>query len=340
MQNLDIQDNMFLYFIENMCLIIAFMFLIIKLKDYVMKKTKKDFILLWASPFLASWLALSVMYYPFIYQGIRLDLRAAPLFFTAYFVGWRVGLIATIPPIIYRIYLGGPTVTAGIIQAILLPVIIGALFHNRKEFTPPISIINIKKMLVGFLVFQILKMALMTITLPIPFYMTFTMGIFETIALLGMGLIINDSNQNLLLRKKLEYEANHDPMTQLFNIRYFKKEVQNLISQKVPIDIAMFDVDYFKHYNDTNGHQAGDEILKTIGKLLNDSVRKGDFIARYGGEEFIVCFSNISNLEEVSAAAERFRKKIEDYVFEAEETQPGGVSRFQWGSALHPQIKH
>jgi diguanylate cyclase len=145
MDNLNLHD-MFFYFLENMALIIALMFLIIKLKNYIIQKTGKISVFLWSIPFIFSWISFSVMYHPFIYQGIRLDLRAAPLFFVSYVAGWKVGLISAILPIIYRFYLGGPTVIEGVTQAILLPVIIGALYHRKKDFTPPLAIINLKRM--------------------------------------------------------------------------------------------------------------------------------------------------------------------------------------------------
>ena len=59
----------------------------------------------------------------------------------------------------------------------------------------------------------------------------------------------------------------------------------------------MIDVDHFKKYNDTHGHQKGDEILKRVTKILKDTVRKSDTIARYGGEEFIIIFPETGGKE-------------------------------------------
>jgi diguanylate cyclase (GGDEF)-like protein len=76
------------------------------------------------------------------------------------------------------------------------------------------------------------------------------------------------------------------------------------------------------------------EALRIIGQLLKDNVRKGDIVARYGGEEFIVCYLNAYNPAEVAAIAERFRKKVEDYIVEVEETQPGGKLTVSMGISL------
>jgi diguanylate cyclase len=323
MENLNLHD-MFFNFIENMSLIIAIMFVAIKLKNYIIQKTGKISIFLWSISFIISWISFSVMYYPFIYQGIRLDLRAAPLFFVSYVAGSKVGLISAILPIIYRFYLEGPTVIEGVTQAILLPVIVGALFHRKKDFTPPLTIINLKRMCMSFFIFQIIKMALMVFTLPVPFILVATMGAFESVALFAMGLMVNDANQSELLKKQLAFQSNHDPMTNLYNIRMFKFKIEELMKQNIPFSIAMFDVDHFKKYNDTHGHQAGDEVLKTIGEILDNTMRKKDIFARYGGEEFILCFTDISDEEVAHSVGERFRKKVEEHVFYGEETQPEG----------------
>ena len=91
----------------------------------------------------------------------------------------------------------------------------------------------------------------------------------------------------------LEDKVHYDVLTGIFNRRYMEESFQRIVkssarSGKV-LSILLLDVDYFKNYNDFYGHGMGDECLKSIAKVLSDTVlRADDFAARYGGEEFIV----------------------------------------------------
>jgi len=89
-----------------------------------------------------------------------------------------------------------------------------------------------------------------------------------------------------------------DPLTSLYNRRYFFYMMsiysEKSILENTPISICMFDIDHFKHYNDTNGHQKGDILLKEISDMLTKLSRKDSVIARYGGEEFIVMIPRIT----------------------------------------------
>jgi diguanylate cyclase (GGDEF)-like protein len=83
----------------------------------------------------------------------------------------------------------------------------------------------------------------------------------------------------------------------------------------------MIDIDYFKNYNDTNGHLAGDQALKAISKLIQQGVRQTDIIARYGGEEFSAILINAGR-EKALEIAERVRRNVADTRFPNEEAQP------------------
>ncbi|SEN71146.1 diguanylate cyclase [Mesobacillus persicus] len=311
-------------FLENMTLIIAFMFLALKLKEYSTIKLKNHASIVWLAALALSLLSLFIMHHPLEYEGIRLDLRGVPLFFISYLAGWKYGLFSIILPIWYRYDLGGPTVIEGIFHSILIPFIIGALFHRREAFNPPHTIIDIKHMMVAFMFYQVARLALILWILPVPFPIATTRIIFESVAVLCIGLMQNDSNRNFLTKKELEFQSRHDTMTNLYNLRHFRSKVEQLINKKKPFVIAMVDVDYFKNYNDTHGHPAGDVVLRTLGQLLNHSVREEDVFARYGGEEFIICFSHVNNVETAARIAERFRQNVEEYKFYREETQPTG----------------
>jgi diguanylate cyclase (GGDEF)-like protein len=97
--------------------------------------------------------------------------------------------------------------------------------------------------------------------------------------------------------KELERLSNIDGLTQLYNRRYFNKNLQDswreLERNGLPLSILMIDVDFFKKYNDIYGHIAGDECLKNLSKVFFKSVgRPFDTVARYGGEEFTVLLSS------------------------------------------------
>jgi diguanylate cyclase (GGDEF)-like protein len=139
--------------------------------------------------------------------------------------------------------------------------------------------------------------------------------------------------------RQLRDLANHDGLTGLLNKRYFMSQRLGLLINAVEreagaMSIFIFDIDYFKKYNDTNGHLAGDEILKNVSQVLRENLRPGDVACRYGGEEFIVAMPGARGLEGF-AAAERIRTAIESTKFPHCESQPdgritisGGVSQF------------
>ncbi|KTD57854.1 regulatory protein (GGDEF, PAS, PAC domains) [Legionella santicrucis] len=97
---------------------------------------------------------------------------------------------------------------------------------------------------------------------------------------------------NINLRDNLRQQSLHDPLTGLFNRRYldetFPIELQRVIRNKSTLSVGMIDLDHFKHFNDTYGHKAGDEVLQFISQLLREYFRGSDFACRYGGDEFII----------------------------------------------------
>jgi diguanylate cyclase (GGDEF)-like protein len=114
---------------------------------------------------------------------------------------------------------------------------------------------------------------------------------------------------------KLEELATTDALTGLKNRRKFDTAIdaewRRAIRQKVPLALLMIDADYFKAYNDTFGHQAGDQVLVGVAICITDSVRRaGDCCARYGGEEFAVLLPGLSSME-AQAVAETIRLKVE-----------------------------
>jgi diguanylate cyclase (GGDEF)-like protein len=140
--------------------------------------------------------------------------------------------------------------------------------------------------------------------------------------------------ENAKLYKQIEDLAITDGLTNLFNHRYFqdclKLEVQRMSRYEnrhdICLSLLMIDVDHFKQYNDTYGHQAGDRVLNEMGQLLKNSLRKVDVVARYGGEEFVIVLP-MTTKEQAVMLAERLRASVEKYPFEtADKTSLGPVT--------------
>jgi diguanylate cyclase (GGDEF)-like protein len=114
---------------------------------------------------------------------------------------------------------------------------------------------------------------------------------------------------------KLEEMATTDALTGLKNRRKFDTEMdaewRRAARNKTPVALLMIDADHFKTYNDTHGHQAGDQVLVGIAICISDSVRRaGDCTARFGGEEFAVLLPCISAVDALGVA-ENVRRKVE-----------------------------
>jgi diguanylate cyclase (GGDEF)-like protein len=116
---------------------------------------------------------------------------------------------------------------------------------------------------------------------------------------------------------KLEELATTDALTGLKNRRKFDTAIdaewRRAARQKTPLALLMIDADHFKSYNDTHGHQAGDQVLVGVAICISDSVRRaGDCVARYGGEEFAVLLPGLSS-EEALVVAETIRLKVQQW---------------------------
>ena len=124
---------------------------------------------------------------------------------------------------------------------------------------------------------------------------------------------LNRLVRELNLVRQLELHAIHDALTDLYNRRYFDNtimaEVQRAERQGYKIFLQMVDVDNLKGYNDEIGHQEGDKLLQTVGRILIQSIRKDvDWAFRYGGDEFGVIFIQ-AELQHIVMIAERIQKE-------------------------------
>jgi len=134
--------------------------------------------------------------------------------------------------------------------------------------------------------------------------------------------------------------AHSDYLTNLWNHGYFQyllqSEVEKAKATKSPLTLVMIDIDDFKIYNDTLGHQAGDKILKTLANLLRNQSRKMDYVCRYGGEEFTIILPQ-TDKKEAFLIAERIRMDIQKHPFLNEEIFPHKQLTVSLGMATFPK---
>jgi diguanylate cyclase (GGDEF)-like protein/PAS domain S-box-containing protein len=129
------------------------------------------------------------------------------------------------------------------------------------------------------------------------------------------------------MKEKIELLSYTDELTGICNRRFFIQlltlEMERQKRYPEPLALLMIDIDYFKDYNDANGHLAGDHVLKEIAALIEHGVRHTDTVARFGGEEFTALLINAGR-EEGMEIAERVRRIVAESHFPNEQNQPNG----------------
>lgn len=118
---------------------------------------------------------------------------------------------------------------------------------------------------------------------------------------------------NLYLREALRHQAIRDPLTNLYNRRYMGetlgRELKRAERKRTQLGVIMLDIDHFKRFNDTFGHEAGDIILRELGNFFQTHIREEDIACRYGGEEFTLILPD-SSLVDICKRAEDLREGI------------------------------
>jgi diguanylate cyclase (GGDEF)-like protein len=131
-----------------------------------------------------------------------------------------------------------------------------------------------------------------------------------------------------------------DPLTELYNHSFFHESLTSKIEESnksgKTLSLLFMDIDYFKNYNDFNGHQKGDEVLHDIGVLLKSLVRASDIAARYGGEEFAVILPDTEETEAIEVA-EKIRYGVQEKEFFGQEYMPNGNLTISIGVAIYPE---
>lgn len=143
---------------------------------------------------------------------------------------------------------------------------------------------------------------------------------------------------NIRLRETLRQQALRDKLTGLYNRRFIDEsielELHRAKREDKPLSVIMLDVDHFKRYNDTFGHDAGDTVLAELGRLLAAKTRASDVPCRYGGEEFLIIMSG-ANTAEAAGRAETLRRAVEELSV-VQDGKPLGSVTISCGVATYP----
>jgi diguanylate cyclase (GGDEF)-like protein len=181
----------------------------------------------------------------------------------------------------------------------------------------------------------------------------------ETLGILHVGLLAGAADQdlerrrmlasdladpvglalrNIQLREQLREMSIRDPLTGLLNRRFMEeallKEVSRAVRNEVPLSVVMIDIDHFKEYNDTFGHEGGDFVLREFGQLLRQAVRESDIACRFGGEEFVLILPEASG-DAAFRRANEIRERVKKLKLLLG-TRPLGVVTISAGIAVLP----
>jgi diguanylate cyclase (GGDEF)-like protein len=133
----------------------------------------------------------------------------------------------------------------------------------------------------------------------------------------GLGTILRFQHQDVMderYQRSMYESKTRDPLTKAYNRGYFSEAIEREVAfaarHGAPLSLVMFDLDHFKRVNDTFGHQAGDYVLKSVARTVQDIVRQEDVFARYGGEEFALILRNTPP-EKALILSERIRRSVE-----------------------------
>lgn len=167
-----------------------------------------------------------------------------------------------------------------------------------------------------------IKILFYFINIFIGFFTTLFFSALFSIEVNSMQMKMENDQQNL------EDQASYDPLTHFLNRRSMNERLnhaqRNAIINEVPYSLIMSDIDNFKKFNDTYGHDCGDYVLQTISKIMGQQIRTRDSACRWGGEEFLLLVAE--GMDAAIDVAERIRSNVENYDFTYE------------GQALHVTI--
>lgn len=131
---------------------------------------------------------------------------------------------------------------------------------------------------------------------------------------IGTAVLIRDITEEVRLRQELQRQSDTDALTGIYNRRWFNERLADEFNvgsrYHRPLAVFLFDVDHFKKFNDTYGHDQGDRVLQAVGAAMREIAQPTQMVARYGGEEFVSILPGYTGAE-ATYAAERLREHVE-----------------------------
>jgi adenylate cyclase len=180
----------------------------------------------------------------------------------------------------------------------------------------------------GILTFFVISTLGLILISYISFLFSFWLPIFPALG----SFLLSGFISIILLGEKFRYASNIDELTQIANRRYFDRFLMKNFQTKQPLSVIICDVDHFKLYNDSYGHQSGDTCLKQVAQAINQSVRTGELAGRYGGEEFAVILPHTS-YEAALAVAERIVTNVRNLNIPHQSSKTNNVVTLSCGVA-------
>ncbi len=157
-----------------------------------------------------------------------------------------------------------------------------------------------------------------------PFWLLSSASVIEYEATPVLYMALQDITSRKNKESILEDQATKDPLTGIYNRRYFEQavaeKITNLVRVKSPYSILMLDADHFKNVNDTYGHKSGDNVLIALANIAEKAVRDSDVVARFGGEEFVIFLSDTQE-DKAQSVANRLRESISKMVVKSDDNQ-------------------
>lgn len=231
--------------------------------------------------------------------------------------------------LIFNAILAGTFLITGSSQSPLLVILLIPIILFGAEFGAIVGACNYLGM--------ILLLIISLVSMRFPISLTVLTNYISLIVVAGICLatigLFHRSYKHY--QRKTEHLLIHDELTGLYNRRFLKSVVLKEIKSEHKFGLILFDINYFKYYNDYWGHSAGDILLINIGKVIKKSVRPQDIVIRHSGDEFIVLLPE-ANQVTVESIIENIQQSIDSYNFPGEECFPNHKLSISYGYSIFP----
>lgn len=284
-----------------------FIILLLSWADYRQQKSLTPFDIGIRAFFLAAYMIISIL--------LWVKKEKLPLFEKLFYFSVLIGYVSIYYSSLYALYQGHITVNhiAGLFWVPILYFMAYLVFELHTSFRINLALQGI------FLIPTVLYLFLDSGS---EFMMAIWSFHFSNVAfVLSLGVIMNTMMRYVSGQSRaevLEEAANIDFLTQINNRRSFDLILRNIMDSQTVLShsfsVIMIDLDHFKKLNDTHGHLAGDQVLRSFAACLKKAIRDGDHLGRWGGEEFILLLPE-TNLNIASQVAERIRNLVHEQMF-------------------------